>query len=297
MFCSEVVPLLWYEKAVYTTDETFTAEFGLANHYRDLSSVSVQWKISGKNGIAIREDSIRITEVLKGKTSKLGNFSISLAGLAVPARYQIELSVAGTTYKNQWSIWVYNKEVQIPDSGTLATASFTEAIEALAEGRNVLLSPDSKDIEGITGKFVPVFWSPVHFPNQPGTMGLMIDPEHAAFKNFPTDFYSNWQWWDLCKNSKTILLDSLTVDPIVTVIDNFFKNRRLGNIFEAKMGAGKLIFASIDLQTGLESRPVARQLKYSLLSYMNSADFNPASSIRPEQILSLKIQNNPAQVK
>ncbi|MEI6950638.1 hypothetical protein V9K67_25870 [Paraflavisolibacter sp. H34] len=28
------------------------------------------------------------------------------------------------------------------------------------------------------GRFAPVFWSPVHFPNQPGTMGLLFHRMH-----------------------------------------------------------------------------------------------------------------------
>ncbi|MCX6226273.1 MAG: hypothetical protein NTV01_16250 [Bacteroidia bacterium] len=297
MFCSEVVPLLWYEKAAYTTDETFSAEFGVANYYQDFKGVSVHWKISGKNGITIKEDSIRNVNILQGSTSKLGDISLPLAGISTPAKYTIEVSLEGNKYKNQWNIWVYSKNIEMPDSGILATNSFDEAVNALKIGQKVFLNPNVQDIAGITGKFVPVFWSPVHFPDQPGTMGLLIDPGHPAFRDFPTDFYSNWQWWDLCKNSKTIVLDSLAVDPIVTVIDNFFKNRKLGNIFEAKVGEGKLIFTSIDLHSGLESRPVAKQLKYSLLNYMNSADFNPLFSIKSEEILSLYSKSGYPQVK
>jgi hypothetical protein len=176
----------------------------------------------------------------------------------------------------------------MPDSGILQTSSFTEAIDALEKGKTVLLSPEIQDIAGITGKFVPVFWSPVHFPNQPGTMGLLVDPEHPALLDFPTDFYSNWQWWDLCKNSRTIVLDSLSIDPIVKVIDNFFKNRKLGNVFEAKVGPGKLIFSSVDFHNQLTTRPVARQLKYSLLRYMSGDRFNPKASLTPEKVLSLQ---------
>jgi hypothetical protein len=183
---------------------------------------------------------------------------------------------------------VYSAESKEPATPVVVTASFTEALAALEKGSLVLLNPDPAEINGITGKFVPVFWSPVHFPNQPGTMGLLIDPAHPAFTLFPTDFHSDWQWWDLCKNSKTIVTDSLAVDPIITVIDNFFKNRRLGNLFEAKAGKGKMVFSSIDLHTGLESRPVARQLRESLLSYMNSPAFNPKSNLSSGQLLSLR---------
>jgi hypothetical protein len=209
--------------------------------------------------------------------------------MPAPAKYTIEFSLNGTKYKNQWNIWLYNQDVKSADAGVFVTSSFNEAIEALNEGKKVLLSPDIKDITGITGKFVPVFWSPVHFPDQPGTMGLVIDPKHPAFRDFPTDYYSNWQWWDLCKSSKTVVVDGLTVNPIVTVIDNFFKNRRLSNVFEAQVGKGLLVFSSVDIHTDLENRPVARQLKSSLLNYMNSRDFKPGATITADEILSLSV--------
>lgn len=288
MFCSDMVPLLWYEKAVYTANETFTAEFGLANYCRDLNNVNLLWKITGNNGATIIGDAIRNISVPQGSASKLGKISVPLAGFPTPAKYTVEVSLEGTAWKNKWNIWVYGKNDGMPDEGILVTTSFVEAVIGLKNGWKVFLNPDVPDINGITGKFVPVFWSPVHFPDQPGTMGLLVDPEHPAFRSFPTDSYSNWQWWDLCRNSKTMVMDSLAVKPIVTVIDNFFRNRRLGNIFEAKMGGGKLIFTSIDLHSGLESRPVARQLKHSLLDYMNSADFIPSSTISEEEILSLQ---------
>jgi hypothetical protein len=121
-------------------------------------------------------------------------------------------------------------------------------------------------------------------------MGLLMDPKHAAFRDFPTDFYSNWQWWDLCKNSKTVVLYNLSVNPIVTVIDNFFKNRKLSNVFEARVGNGLLVFSSIDLHSDLENRPVARQLKTSLLNYMNSSDFKPGASITADEVFSLSLK-------
>lgn len=290
MFCSEVVPLLWFDKAVYTTNETFKAEYGIADYYKDFKNTGIKWKVISSDGKSVLADSSRITQIMKGNTSKLGSFSIPLAGLPAPAKYTIELSLQGTIYKNQWNIWLYNQEVRLPDTGIFITSSFKDAVEALKEGKKVLLNPDIADINGITGKFVPVFWSPVHFPDQPGTMGLLMDPKHAAFRDFPTDFYSNWQWWDLCKKSKTVDVDSLTVDPIVTVIDNFFKNRKLSYVFEARVGNGMLVFSSVDLHSDLENRPVARQLKYSLITYMKSNNFNPKSSITTNEILSLSIK-------
>jgi hypothetical protein len=41
---------------------------------------------------------------------------------------------------------------------------------------------------------------------------------------------------------------------------------------------------SIDLQHQLEERPVSRQLLHSILSYMNSREFDPKVEITTDQI-------------
>ena len=164
--------------------------------------------------------------------------------------------------------------------------SFADAEKALSQGKKVLLNPEKEEINGLEGKFVQVFWSPVHFPNQPGTMGILCDPAHPALVDFPTEMHSNWQWWDICKNATTMELYSLknNMQPIVRMVDNFYKNRNLGLLFEVKAGDGKLLVCSSDLAKNLNTRPVARQLRYSLLKYMESDKFNPQEEVAFKQI-------------
>ena len=169
------------------------------------------------------------------------------------------------------------------------TSSFSKAEAALKQGKKVLLNPDYKTLEGIEGRFVPVFWSPVHFPNQPATMGILLDEENPAFNSFPTDMHTDWQWWDLCINSKSVVTDSLDITPIVRVIDNFVTNHHLANVFEAKVGNGSLVFSSIDLISNLDKRPVARQLRHSLLQYINSEAFLPSKSVTIDDLKGIKL--------
>ena len=58
------------------------------------------------------------------------------------------------------------------------------------------------------------------------------------------------------------------------MMDNFYKNRNLGLVFETLVGKGKLVVSSIDMNN-LDARPVAHQLKYSLIEYMKSSAFQP----------------------
>jgi hypothetical protein len=47
MFCGEVVPLLWFEKAVFTAAETFSAEYGIANYLSDFNQSTIRWELTG----------------------------------------------------------------------------------------------------------------------------------------------------------------------------------------------------------------------------------------------------------
>ena len=70
--------------------------------------------------------------------------------------------------------------------------------------------------------------------------------------------------------------------PIVQVVPDWFEPKRLGLVFETSVGKGKLIVCSIDLMKDLETRPVARQLRYSLSKYMQSNAFAPKTELDAE---------------
>jgi hypothetical protein len=77
------------------------------------------------------------------------------------------------------------------------------------------------------------------------------------------------------------------LSPLIQPIDTWFENRRLALLFEAKIGKGKLMICSIDLDSDLINRPIASQLKQSILKYMNSGEFDPEVEVEEAQIQSL----------
>ena len=295
MYCSAVAPLIRFEKAVYTNNERFTATAEVANFGSGvLKSVVPEWMVEDASGRRVAGGVLSRQDVATGNGSQLGSFSFELGGIRQAMELTITLQLKGTKYKNKWNIWVYPAD-PAPAAGATSVASngqpvvfdtaIDDALRHLQEGKNVLLNPDTADVNGVTGRFAPVFWSPVHFPHQPGTMGLLCDPRHPALKDFPTAAHSDWQWWDLVTSSKTLILDSLpAIDPIVRVIDNFFKNRKMAEVIEARVGKGKLILVSADIRHDLTHRPEARQLRYSLERYMNGDAFHPAVELSPAQI-------------
>ena len=288
-FCSPVVPLLNYQTATYRNSDIFSADILIANFSPErISDEKVEWSVINlSNGNKVAGGTVETGDIPTGKVENIGAFTVPLMSFSQAAAAEIELRI-GDKYKNSWKIHVY-PEIDMEPNDILLTRSFDEAQQGLKEGKKVLLSPSPDEIEGIESKFLPVFWSPVHFPKQAGTMGIMCDPTHPALSLFPNDGYTDWQWWHPVKNAKVVNLDSIpNVDPIVTVIDNFVHNRRLGYVFEAKSGEGDLLFCAFDILNPDNEDPALNQLKASLINYMQGNDFKPSAIVNGTMLDSLR---------
>lgn len=289
-FCGPVVPLLRFEKCVYTSDEFFSGTVEIANFTnKALKNQVIQWQIKNAAGNIVGSGEWKAVGIPIGNENKIGVLQHSLRNITTAEKLTVTICIKNSSFKNEWSIWVYPP---VPETGTVNvhfTTSVKDAINLLTQGKTVLLNPDTAAIKGIPGRYTTVFWSPVHFPDQPGSMGLLIDSASSAFAKFPTETYSEWQWWDMVMHSKSMILDSLPsgIKPLIRVIDNFFKNRSLATLIEARSGKGKLIICSMDIHTDMDKRPVARQLRYSLMKYMESAGFNPCQVLSDQGLKKL----------
>ncbi|MDL2208588.1 glycoside hydrolase family 2 [Parabacteroides sp. OttesenSCG-928-O15] len=275
--CAAVVPLLRFPKAVYRQNESFSATLDVSNYSEaSLGRKSIRWAITDKQHQAVARGA-RAVDINQGYNENLLSIQADLQDIEKASQLTVTVSIDDTPYENSWSIWVYPAHPEVNTGDVYYTRDLKEAIAWLEAGRKVLFNPDWKQVEGLEGKFVPVFWSPVHFPRQAGSMGILCDPAHPAFNDFPTAYHTDWQWWDLTINSTTLLVDSLRGgSPIVEVIDNFVNNRRLAMIYEGKVGEGKLVMATCDLGDRPGGRtPEAEQLFVSLVNYMNSPTFDP----------------------
>jgi hypothetical protein len=105
-------------------------------------------------------------------------------------------------------------------------------------------------------------------------------------KKFPTDFYTNWQWFDLLKDSKVMLFDDIQqrISPIIRVIDDWNTNNSLGLLFEAQVGYGTLMVCSMDLQKDFEKSLVKKQMFCSILNYMSGSDFRPSVKLTSHEV-------------
>lgn len=287
-FNSQTVPLARLYKRVFRSNEPFDVETEIA-HFgeKPLEKAIPYWKIVDSNGKIVANGELQAKTVPIGKNFPLGKVSVDLSKLAAPNEYKLVVGLKNTAFENDWNFWVYPSRVSDAEpKDVFITHSWDEAEVKLNAGGKVLYMPRKADLEWNSPPLdtVPVFWTRLMNPAWGRMLGLWIDKASPALADFPTDSFFDWQWTELVKNARAINLDKLpkNLQPIVQPIDDWNRNYKLGMIFEAKVGNGKLLVSSADLENDLEERVVARQLRRSILNYMAGAKFNPQTSVSSE---------------
>jgi hypothetical protein len=298
-FCNSTVPLARMKKLIFSNDESFQALAEVA-HFGDypLSAITPEWKVTHQSGLTFKEGKLGVMDIPLGNGTLLGNISFPLMELKSPQKLTLTLNVG--TFSNNWDFWVYptkTKPVSGADEIRITQLPDEKTLQFLQEGGIVLLNLKkgtlAPDMGGnIKTGFSSIFWNTAWTHGQgPHTLGILCNPAHPALADFPTEFHSNWPWWDAMSHSGSIILSGFPkeIKPIVRVIDDWFTNRPLALLFEAKVGKGKLLVSGIDLQSDLANRPEAQQLLYSLEKYMAGSRFNPEVEVAPDKIRLLVI--------
>ena len=227
-------------------------------------------------------------------------------------------------HRNTYDLWIYTteKNLDIYKKGVVITSDLTDEVaKKLEKGAKVLWMPTtSKNFVAsadtisqasnatpytVGGLFQTDYWNYRMFKTicennkktvSPGTLGILTNPKHPIFCDFPTEMHTNWQWFPVIKDSHPLVLDNFAkgVKPIVQVIDNIERNHKLGLVMEWKVGAGKLLVCMSDLEKASEY-PEGRAFYESVLSYMRSPEFAPQSEITIAD-LRKKLKEEPRQI-
>jgi hypothetical protein len=280
-FSSATVPLALIPKFTWKNTETFTASVQVSHFGKDrLRQTPLRWRITGKDKRVLASGTLQAD--LDFRTDNpAGNISFDLSRIKTPEKLNLEISV-GKLGVNDWDFWVYPDKVNTTTPAQLENGA---AVLLLLNGK--IKSGKGKEIK--TGMST-VFWNTEWTSGQgPHTLGILCKPSAPLFRSFPTEYYSNWQWWDLLHTAQPMDLHSFpaSLTPSVQLIDTWFDARKLALLFEAQVGKGKIMVSSMDLTHDLEQRLAARQLYSSLLAYMEGKDFKPAVAVDIKDIQAL----------
>ncbi|HSC55258.1 MAG TPA: glycoside hydrolase family 2 TIM barrel-domain containing protein [Phnomibacter sp.] len=294
-FCNATVPLARFPKMIYLNNETLEVPVEISHFGASpLSNAVTKWEIKNGGNKILFSGTFASTAIPIGNAFKLGEIKQSLSSIKEPSQLTLTITVGAD--QNSWQWFVYPSQQQRVGKDILITQQLdNDAINKLNNGGKVLLTLKKGSIKenhggNIAIGFSSIFWNTAWTNGQaPHTLGVLINPKHNAFKYFPTEYHSDYQWWDAMSNSNAVVLDSLAkgLTPIIRVVDDWVTARSLGLVFECKIGKGKLLVSSIDLLSEKEKRAEARQLMYSLLKYMESDMFDPITIVEVSKIQNL----------
>jgi hypothetical protein len=285
------LPLLRTRSFVWTNDSVFEGTVEFANYGQsEMKRTVLQWKLEYPDGEIYAQGKLPAADIPLGSPVHIGDIEIPLKNVRKASQMKLVVGVKGTSYRNQWQVWVYPAslpEMRVSETIMQTSKWNSEAKDYLEQGGTVLLIADTADVKAnVASCFSGISWNAVWSGMPPELLGILCNPEHPLFLEFPTDFHSNWHWWDLVMPSKPMNLDHTPpkFHPLVQMIPDWNKNNKLGLVLEAKVGNGKLLICSIDLTTEMDKRPVARQFLYSLRKYINSEKFNPQDVLTIETV-------------
>lgn len=298
--CNDAVALLRFDKRTWKSSETFSGKAEIIHYRREAIKQAIsEWIILTDDQQVFASGQFETTDIQNAKLTQLGDISVDLSKIEKASRLTVKITVDGNI-NNEWNIWVY-PEVKETAGDVIIAKEWDEATKkALNKGQTVLLMPKLQaGPNTIPVQFLPPFWSPLFKTAQSSTMGILCDPEHPVFKDFPTDFHTDWQWFDILVTKKLpkstnwmwsgfdtygLVIENLPTDhrPLIQPIDQFYRNKRLGLLVEGVYGKGKLMICCADLDTNTDRRIAAPHLKQSILNYMNSGEFLPTLEFQDE---------------
>ncbi len=257
----------------------------------------------------VASGNLTVCDIPIGGNIEIGTIHYDFKDVVEPSKFTLVVTIPGTEARNHWDFWVYpepqQKTVKVQktkagkrqgtwfDGDVYVTDSLdAQAQKLLAKGKKVLICAAGKVTYGkeVVQQFTPVFWNTSWFKMRPPhTTGIYVEEAHSIFDLFPTDYHSDMQWWELVNRAQVMQFTDFPKDfqPLVQSIDTWFVSRKIGMLFEANVGKGKLVMTTMDITRDLDNRIVARQMKESILNYMHSDNFVPEWNIEQERIADL----------
>jgi hypothetical protein len=293
-YCGATAPLARLQRRVFTTAEKLEAPVEMA-HYgaSPLENAQAKWRAIDEAGQVLAQGEWPAKMVPIGKNFALGTVAMDLANVPAPRACKLVVTVTAdggkSVFENDWNFWVYPAQAKTnAPSGVFITHDWEQAEAKLASGGKVLYLPRNADLDWTCPPLdtLPVFWNRLMNPAWGRMLGLWCDTNHPALAEFPTEANCDWQWTQVLRGVRAFNLDRLpgAVLPVVSAIDDWNRNYKLGVVFECRVGRGRLLASCVDLETDLDNRPVARQLRRSLLDYAGSTKFEPRTAVSAEEI-------------
>jgi hypothetical protein len=303
------VLLLDIPRRNWWTDETTEVHFAVSRFEDDTSrAAKLHWWL--KHGAeTVAEGEQTNLAIRSGEVRQLPAIKLELPKLERAAKLTLraELTDSNGKTENSWNLWVFPRALTTLASSSVRVVGFDRLRDVIRDAvphESGRIPEDTRLIvttrldASITrylndGGRVLLLGPAPTFATEPtnfrlsswdggGPSGTILDPRHPSLRDFPSDGWCDLQFYQLIQNSKTVLLTGLPVriEPIVRCIDRPTRLADRAYLFEASVGAGKLLVSSFNFVAALGANDAAGTfLLERLVRYAVGPDFDPKTSL------------------
>ena len=260
-------------------------------------------------------------------TCRVGGLEARVPEITAPAKATLEarLSEGARVFTNEWNLWLFPKNVDLPGSAAVygtprhtwlsalagvnsvtmgqsipgpVQAILTEHLDetllsfARAGGRVILAAS-----EGLVRPFRPkfghtlghyFFTPPANYPPyEDGHDGTII-LDHPMLGDLPHEGFADLQFFRMITDAPPLELESLGLnagDPVIRVMHSYPVGHPLGYLIERRLGKGGLILSALNLD---QSLPEARHLLAQICRYAVSEEFAPSIALDDQSLTALR---------
>lgn len=326
-FNGQTVLLMRTSSRTYFSGEPIQVELEVSHFGQPIPAALLKWEFELEDG-TVHSGSKEVSNIAGGGLTELTRLSVSIhVKTAQKVRLKVVLSTKQHDFCNDWDFWVFPAWTQPEHTSRIWTnieelrsilygAQFSEwiginehthievrdidlaiashlsrdVLQYVVDGGKAWLMIEADQLQdGVETKYLPIFWNYLWFPEQGGTTMGMLVHDHPALQNFPTNGCSEWHWYHLVNGATAIGLDTVShIQPVVEVIDNFYRAKKLAYVFEAQVGKGKIFVSSLntkDIKT--MKKPEIQYFIAQSLRYLRSDSFQPEARLSVGELLGL----------
>ncbi|MPY86976.1 MAG: hypothetical protein GEU99_03550 [Luteitalea sp.] len=317
---SPVLPLIdadVHDRTLWS-DVTKNIAVSISNYGSDdLRDARLSWKLLANEQLIAHEENLRVS-VPMGSVQGVSQITIGPVPGKEAQRLELVVTVNGK-HTNRWAFWAFPRSALLrhPDTSVYSTVKWAgiarlypfvrpeaprggadglwitsvlddAAVRFLRSGGRVWLLADRGQVQPRA--------EAGFFPEAGGAQGTMVH-NHPALDGFPHDGFCDLQFYNLLDGGVPFPLDEWPKDfqPIVggtrTTTGFLSKSKdlsRVGYIFEARIGEGRLMVTTLRLREHLdEAYPEAIYLFDRLLRYATGRDFAPPIGIGVDELNAL----------
>lgn len=233
-----------------------------------LDGAILTWECQLDDGTVILHGEIESPALVSGEIIEIGTINFTVPGLKNAAQVSLNCRLSGENIrlKNSWNFWFFPvagnflKKIGQAEKLIISSALTMEQLQFLDVGGNVLLT-DNFPMDTVAATFQPSQSGRVT-----GDLATVIY-DHPALNNFPHRGFCDWQFYKLLKDSRSMLFedDLIPFEPLIEIVSSFKHIRRKAALCEFKVGSGRLMMTSLNLQS---EDPAARTLLAKLTDYL-----------------------------